>query len=257
MRDMLTHYDTQRHDTSKVIIVVATYNERENIERLLPELTSLSIQPKIVVVDDASPDGTGMIVKDLALPSVHLIERQTRLGYGSAFICGFQKALELGAEVIVSMDADYSHNPQSIEAMTNQLEGCDIVIGSRYLGGIRIINWPMHRLLLSSFANFYVRKILGFSVFDCTSGFRVYRSEALRAIKLNGIKAQGYAFLVELLENLVQHGFRVQEHPIIYTERRSGASKMSKKMILEAMYRPWVLRLRRMFTKSAKRNKVE
>lgn len=231
-----------------VAIVLATYNERENIEHLLPELLELSIHPTIIVVDDASPDGTGQIIQQISLENpdrVHLVERAGKLGYGSAFVAGFRKAFKTGASFIVSMDADFSHDPQSIPALVKRLEKCDMVIGSRYVGGIRILNWSMERLLLSAGANRYINMILRFGLSDCTSGFRAYRSEVLRSIDLEKAGSRGYAFLVEILEMVHRKCFRIEEEPIVYTERQKGRSKMSRGVIVEAFGRPWLLLFRR------------
>lgn len=237
---------------SNIAIVLATYNERKNIERMLPLLVTLPLNVNVVIVDDGSPDRTGQAVKDFQTQypdRIHLIERPGKMGYGSAFVVGFSKALSLNPEVIVSMDADFSHDPQSIPAMVARLADCDLAIGSRYINGIRILNWSMKRLLLSHFANVYVNTILNFKIMDCTSGFRAYRADVLRQLNLNDTSSQGYCFLVEVLENVVQAGFNVQEVPIVYTERQEGASKMSQKVIREAMLRPIKLKIKRLLKK--------
>lgn len=234
----------------KVCVVIATYNEAENVKRLLPEILGLELRPSIVVVDDNSPDGTAGVVKSIAGQGgegrVTLLERPGKMGYGSAFVLGFQQALASGAEVIVSMDADYSHDPRSIGALVGLLDHCDLAIGSRYVGGIRILNWSMRRLLLSYFANHYVNFILGFKVLDCTSGFRAYRAGLLRTVNFKQVSSQGYAFIVEMLEHAAATGHRVLEAPIVYTERQAGRSKMSRGVILEAIRRPWSIRLKRL-----------
>ena len=202
--------------------------------------------PSIVVVDDHSPDGTGAAVKLVAAQygerHVTLLERSEKLGYGSAFVMGFREALERAADVIVSMDADYSHDPQAIPSLIEKLKECDMVIGSRYIGGIRILNWNMKRLILSNFANAYVNMILRFGIKDCTSGFRAYKADVLRSLDISSASSQGYAFIVEMLEFARRQGYVVKEAPIIYTERRIGQSKMSKKVMFEAMIRPLSLK---------------
>jgi dolichol-phosphate mannosyltransferase len=236
----------------KVAIVVATYNERENMERLVPILLALPIGASVIVVDDGSPDGTGAAVRKAGenCPGrVDLIERGGKLGYGSAFVQGFRRALENGSDKIVSMDADFSHDPQSIPGMIEKLTDHDMAIGSRYVGGIRILNWSMSRLLLSCGANRYINTILRFGLTDCTSGFRAYRADVLRAIDLERAGSRGYAFLVEILEMATRKRFSVAEFPIVYTERQAGRSKMSRGVILEAVFRPWQLLLRRMFSR--------
>ncbi len=237
---------------ASVAIVLATYNERENVQHLLPELLQLPIKATVVVVDDASPDGTGNSIRavmDEHPQRVHLVERSGKLGYGSAFVAGFRKALEVGADVIVSMDADFSHDPQSVPNLVARLQHCDMAIGSRYVNGIRILNWSMRRLLLSAGANHYINTILRFGLSDCTSGFRAYRSEVLKAIDLEKAGSRGYAFLVEILEMVHRKAFRIGEEPIIYTERERGRSKMSRGVIIEAFGRPWILLLRRLFSR--------
>jgi len=234
---------------ARVAVVLATYNERVNIERLLPELLGLALRPQVIVVDDGSPDGTAQVVREWTQREpgrVALIERPRKAGYGSAFVLGFRRALGADVDVVVSMDADYSHDPQSIPALVERLTDCDLAIGSRYVGGIRILNWSMRRLLLSSAANQYVKLILGFKVTDCTSGFRAYRAEGLRAIPLERAHSQGYAFLVEILEAVTRRRLVVAEVPIVYTERREGHSKMSKGVIVEAVLRPWAILLGRL-----------
>lgn len=232
-----------------VYVVLATYNERNNIERLLNELLALPLDARVVVVDDNSPDGTAAAVSALAgqFPGrIDLISRPGKMGYGSAFVAGFRRALELGATQIVSMDADFSHDPHSVPDLVAALGPADLAIGSRYVGGIRILNWSLRRLLLSSFANFYVNLILGFRVQDSTSGFRAYQAGVLRAIPFGRIQSRGYAFLVELLASVKARGYRVTECPIVYAERRAGQSKMSQGVILEAIGRPWLILLRRL-----------
>lgn len=234
----------------ETVIVLATYNERNNIQRMLPELMALPIEPRVVVVDDNSPDGTAGVIEAIVAQfpgRIELVKRPGKMGYGSAFVAGFKRAMELDARWIVSMDADFSHDPQSIPMMVRQLSENDVVIGSRYVGGIRILNWSFRRLLLSSFANLYVKTILGFRFFDCTSGFRAYRAEALRALDFEQLHSQGYSFLVEILEYLSRREMSIGEAPIVYYERREGQSKMSKRVIYEAMFRPYVLRWNRLF----------
>jgi dolichol-phosphate mannosyltransferase len=235
---------------ASVAIVLATYNERSNVERLIPELLALPLAARVIVVDDNSPDGTAAAVEAIGERHpgrVDLIRRPGKLGYGSAFVAGFRRALETGARRIVSIDADYSHDPQCIPAMVARLEAQDMVIGSRYVGGIRILNWSFYRLLLSTFANGYVRTILGLHPRDCTSGYRAYRAEALRTLDFDALRSQGYSFLVEILEGLNHKKMRIEEYPIVYHERREGSSKMSRGVIVEAVFRPYALLWTRYF----------
>jgi dolichol-phosphate mannosyltransferase len=235
--------------TARVVVVVATYNERSNIEQLIPALMESDVTPNVLIVDDNSPDGTGEAVrKHMArYPGrVDLLEREKKLGYGSAIVAGFRHVLAADFDVVVTMDADFSHDPRAVASVVESLADADLCIGSRYVDGIRILNWSMSRLLLSAGANLYVNAILRYGISDCTSGFRAYRSDILRNLDLERASARGYAFLVELLELVLQQGGRVAEAPIIYTERRVGKSKMSRKVIAESVVCPWILLFRRL-----------
>jgi dolichol-phosphate mannosyltransferase len=233
----------------RVAVVIATYNERSNIERLIADLMDTSVSPHVTIVDDNSPDGTGQAVRECMerYPGrVSLVERSRKLGYGSAVVAGFRKVLADDFDIVVTLDADFSHDPAVLPDMVAPLDEADLVIGSRYVGGIRILNWSMSRLLLSSCANLYVNTILRYNISDCTSGFRAYRAEVLRNIDLDRASSRGYSFLVELLELVLRAGFRVHEVPIVYTERRAGKSKMSRGVIAESVIRPWFLLARRL-----------
>jgi len=230
------------------VVVIATYNERANMEQLLPALLALPEGVSVVVVDDNSPDGTGEAVAEIAEARpgrIELIRRPGKLGYGSAFVAGLQRALEGDAQSIVSMDADFSHDPQSLPELLRGLEDSDLVIGSRYLGGIRILNWSLWRLLLSLGANRYVRFLLRFDVGDCTRGYRAYPREVLRQIDFERVGSNGYSFLVEILEAALSAGYRAAEVPIVYEDRQRGESKMDRSVMLEAVWKPWVLLIRR------------
>jgi dolichol-phosphate mannosyltransferase len=229
-------------------VVIATYNERDNVEDLLAQLLRLVECLRVVVVDDASPDGTADAVATVAAAHpgrVALVRRAGKLGYGSAFVAGFARALDDGADAVVSMDADFSHAPSSVPALLGALSDSDVVIGSRYKDGIRILNWSLWRLLLSVAANRYVNAVLRLGSDDCTSGFRAYRADVLRGIDFASAGSNGYAFLVELLERVVAAGFRVAEVPIVYEDRQHGESKMDRRVMFEAAWKPWALRLRR------------
>jgi dolichol-phosphate mannosyltransferase len=232
----------------RVAVVVATYNERSNVERLIPALMESAARPDVVIVDDNSPDGTADVVRKQIEQNparVALVARAGKLGYGSAILAGFNSVLADGYDVVVTMDADFSHDPAAVASLVDGLEAADVAIGSRYVGGIRILNWSMGRLLLSSGANLYVNTILRYGVTDCTSGFRAYRAEVLRSVDVERASSRGYSFLVELLELVVRRGFRVVEVPVVYTERRAGKSKMSRGVIAESVIRPWFLLARR------------
>lgn len=232
----------------RATVVLATYDERENVQRLLPELLRLDEQLDVIVVDDSSPDGTATAVREAmaAFPGrVQLVSRPAKLGYGSALVAGFRTALAGNPDAVVSMDADFSHDPHALPDLLAGLATHDVVIGSRYLGGIRILNWSLSRLLLSRGANFYVNLLLPSSITDRTSGYRAYRSEVLRNIEFEGAASNGYAFLVELLEMVLSGGFSVGEAPIVYEDRQRGRSKMDRRVVIEAAWRPWLLLLRR------------
>lgn len=233
----------------RVLVIVPTYNEAENIAALIREVRNLDIDPEVLIIDDNSPDGTANIVKTIMErdPKVHLIERPKKMGLGSAYITGFKWALDRKFDVVVEMDADFSHDPKDIKRLVENLENCDAVIGSRYVKGVSVVNWPISRLLLSYFANLYARVITGVKIRDLTSGFKAIKAECLRVINLDGIKSDGYAFQIELHFNLWFKGFKVCEIPIIFVERRAGKSKLNKGIIWEAFWMVLRLGLRRMF----------
>jgi len=228
-------------------VVIPTYNEREN----LPELTSEILKHdgyRIIVVDDDSPDGTGAVADDLAAKHagrLSVIHRRGARGLGRSLVAGLTRALAEGAELIFQMDADLSHDPKYLPAMAAAAADADLVLGSRYLRGISVVNWPLHRIILSSLANRYVRAVTGLDEMDCTTGFRCWRREALARLPLEGLMSDGYAFLVEQLYLARQLGCRVREVPIIFIERREGTSKLSATVLLESAIVPWRLRLKR------------
>jgi dolichol-phosphate mannosyltransferase len=228
-------------------VVIATYNERDN----LPGLASAILENagfRIVVVDDDSPDGTGEVADQLSskFPGrVSVIHRKAARGLGRSLVAGLKHALSEGAELIFQMDADFSHDPKYLPAMTEAASEADLVLGSRYLRGVSVVNWPLHRIILSSVANEYIRAVTGLAEKDCTTGFRCWRREALAKIPLDSLISDGYAFLVEQLYLAHQAGCRVREVPIIFVERREGASKVSSKVLFESLVVPWRLRLKR------------
>ncbi|NQU07521.1 MAG: polyprenol monophosphomannose synthase [Candidatus Abyssubacteria bacterium] len=228
------------------LVVIPTYNEAENIERLIEEVTGAVEGVRVLVVDDNSPDGTGDIVRKVGErnPNVLLESRPGKLGLGTAYVHGFKRALSMpGVDCIFGMDADFSHSPQYLPDFLNALEKYDVVVGSRYLDGISVVNWPIRRLFISFFANNYARFITGLPIRDCTSGFCCYKREVLERINLDAVRARGYSFLVEMKFRVHQLGFSIGEVPIIFFERRSGKTKMSKFDILEAIFTVWKLRL--------------
>jgi dolichol-phosphate mannosyltransferase len=227
--------------THKSLTIVATYNEADNIARLIPEVLERLPDTSILVVDDNSPDGTAALVRAIGDldPRVSVMCRTGQRGYGSAMIAGLSYAIEKGFDRILTLDADFSHDPADLPRLLRALDDGDVAVGSRYIGGVRVINWDVRRLLLSLSANAYVRWLSGLPCVDCTSGFRAYRATVFSSVRLETIYTTGYAFLPELLFKL--GAVRVIEVPICYTERRVGQSKMSKRVIAEAVIRPWAL----------------
>jgi dolichol-phosphate mannosyltransferase len=229
----------------KPIVVIPTYNERDNLERLARQLLSLDQSLHLLVVDDNSPDGTGDLAEKLSAETgrVSVLHRAGKLGLGSAYREGFARALELGADLVVQMDADFSHDPTTLPLFFDKMREHDVVIGSRYLNGVSVVNWPLRRLMLSYFASVYTRVITGLTISDCTSGFKCFRAEALRGIDLNSIRSDGYSFQIEMNFRCVERGFKVTEVPIIFIDRHAGSSKMSKRIVREAVLMVWKLKL--------------
>lgn len=220
----------------KVVVVVPTYNEGENIGILAPEILSLPVQ--LVIVDDNSPDGTGEVAEEWARKEVRVYvhHRPRKMGLGTAYIAGFMRALSLGADRVVIMDADLSHNPRYIPALLTRSETADLVIGSRYIDGGGTLNCTLARRLLSRLANIFARTLLGLRPRDCTAGFRCYHREVLESIGLDTIFSDGYSFLIEMLYRSQKRGHKIEEVPIIFEDRQRGASKISRGEILKALY---------------------
>lgn len=229
----------------KTLVIVPTYNERENLPRMIEHLLSLPARVEILVVDDNSPDGTGKIADDLAAkhPQVHVRHRTEKNGLGRAYIAGFKWALEHDYEFIFEMDCDFSHDPDDIPAFLEaaRKENADLVLGSRYVDGIRVMNWPLGRLMLSRFAGKYVKVVTGMPFTDPTGGYKCFRRRALQAIELDKIRCVGYGFQIELTNKLWRQGFKIVEVPIIFTERTHGQSKMAGGIINEAFWLVWRL----------------
>ena len=235
------------------LVIVPTYNERENIEPLLQRLLSLPHDLHVLVVDDASPDGTGEFVESWARnqPRLHVLRRPGKLGLGSAYRDGFRYALEnganyvldRGAEFIFEMDADFSHDPDSIGEFLRNASDVDVVLGSRYLNGVTVVNWPLQRLILSYAANLYTRVVTGMPVKDATGGYKCFRRRALESIRLDRVRSDGYAFQIEMSYKCWRKGFRIREIPILFVDRRAGFSKMNRRIIWEAVWMVWRLRL--------------
>lgn len=237
----ITHFTLS---VSGAFVVLPTYNERENIERLVGRIAALPGIRGIVIADDASPDGTGAIADAVAARLgglLHVLHRTGPRGYGMASRDGMQLALERGAELVIQMDADGSHDPQYIPALMASAASADISVGSRYVPGGAVVNWPLRRRLLSAFANLYVRTILALGCHDSTSGFRCWRAATLARTLERPLRSNGYAFLVEMLHRAVTAGARVAEVPITFVERERGVSKMSTRVMLESAIVPWRL----------------
>jgi dolichol-phosphate mannosyltransferase len=220
------------------LVLIPTYNEKENIEKIIRKVFSLAIPFHVLIIDDGSPDGTADIVKNLQKEfpeQLFIEERKGKLGLGTAYIHGFKWALNHTYDFIFEMDADFSHNPEDLPRLREAcLNGADVAIGSRYIKGVNVVNWPMGRVLMSYFASVYVRIITGIAIQDATAGFKCYRKEVLQTIQLNKIKFVGYAFQIEMKFTAIKHGFTVVEIPIIFTDRTEGTSKMSPRIFREA-----------------------
>jgi dolichol-phosphate mannosyltransferase len=225
----------------RILVVIGTYNERENIEPLVKSLLSLqaSEQPDILIVDDNSPDGTGKIADALSLqfPRVHVLHGPRKRGLGKACIEAFGWALQKGYEVIITMDADFSHNPRYLPEMIERSKSCDLVIGSRYVRGGGVVNWPWYRRLMSRGGSIYAHRVTGMPVSDATGGFNCYRKSVLESIGMHNIRSEGYAFQIEMKCRAWKRGFNICEIPIVFPDRTSGESKMSKKIFAEAFFR--------------------
>lgn len=219
------------------LVIIPTYNESGNIEAIVKAVLGTSSQNEVLIVDDNSPDGTADIVETLSEHEtrLHLIRRSKKNGLGTAYVAGFRYAIEHGYDCVVEMDADFSHDPKDIVKFHEALNDADVVVGSRYAFGVSVLNWPMKRLLLSYAGNLFARYVTGVPVCDMTSGFKAFRIEALKKIDLDSVRSNGYAFQVEMNVRAFRRGLKIKEVPIVFTERRVGVSKMSKKIVLEAV----------------------
>jgi dolichol-phosphate mannosyltransferase len=233
----------------KILVIIPTYDELDNLPKLLPEVLSKNDDIHILIVDDNSPDGTASFVENEMNKNerLHLIKRLSKQGLGTAYIAGFKFAIQNEFDLIFEMDADFSHDPKEIPRFLEEINDVDLVIGSRYKNGVNVINWPMRRLLLSWFANLYTRFITGMPVHDATGGFKCFKREVLEAINLDHVKSNGYAFQIEMNYKAWKKEFKIKEIPIIFVDRMKGQSKMSKKIVREAVLMVWKLRLRSIF----------
>ena len=230
----------------KTLVIIPTYDERTNIQNLIHTILEQLPEINILVVDDNSPDGTGDYVQELSEKDdrVNVIQREGKMGLGTAYVAGFKYMLKNGYDYAIQMDADFSHDPKELSVFLNKIDQYDLLIGSRYIQGVNVINWPMKRLLLSYFANIYTKIITGMPVKDATGGFKCFKRKALESINLDNIHSNGYAFQIEMNFKTYKNGFKIKEIPIIFMDRVEGTSKMSKKIVREAVTMVWKLRFR-------------
>ena len=222
------------------LIVIPTYNELNNLPPLVEKLLALSEDIHLLIVDDSSPDGTGTWVQEQKNQRLHLLSRQQKNGLGRAYIAGFQWALEHDYSIILQMDADFSHSPDDVPKLISAVAaGADLAIGSRYIHGVRVINWPLHRLILSVGASYYVHTVTGLPIHDPTGGFKAWRRQTLEAIKIENVQSNGYGFQIEMTHRAWRKGFSIKEVPIIFTDRFQGTSKMSWNIVFEAFFMVW------------------
>ena len=239
------------------IVIIPTYKEKENIEALVTAISSLPVKFDILIIDDNSPDGTAGIVKNLlpSFPNLHLIERSGKMGLGTAYMTGFDWALEKGFDYIFEMDADFSHYPNDLVKLFKAFneDGADLAIGSRYISGVNVVNWPLSRVLMSYFASIYVRVITGMKIMDTTAGFKCFKKEVLENIRSYHIRSKGYCFQIEMKFTTWKLGYKIVEIPIIFTDRKLGTSKMSGGIFNEAFWGVLRMRLRSFFIKYNKK----
>lgn len=235
----------------KALVIIPTYNEAQNAEKIITEVIQQSDIVDVLIVDDNSPDGTADIVKNMmeSNPRIHLLQREKKMGLGTAYVSGFKYAIERGFDFIFEMDADFSHNPKEISIMLNKMDECDVLIGSRYIKGVNVVNWPMKRLILSYSANIYTRIITGMPIHDATAGFKCYKRKVLESINIDSLRSNGYAFQIETNFLAWKKGFVLKEMPIVFVDRRVGVSKMNKKIVYEAAFMVWKLKARSIFKK--------
>jgi dolichol-phosphate mannosyltransferase len=230
---------------SRAIVVVPTYNEAENLPLLIPKILERDARLEVLVVDDDSPDGTGRIADDFAArdPRIHVLHRAAKSGLGAAYRAGLRRALDLGADFVIQMDADFSHPPEALDLLLQEIEDHDVVLGSRYLNGITVVNWPIERILISYFGNWYARHVTGLPISDTTGGFRCIRADLLQRTGFERIRSTGYAFQIELNYRFVRLGARIKEVPFFFVDRTRGESKLSLRIAVEALWIAWWLRI--------------
>lgn len=248
MSDAKTSPPEGRGPVNHVLVIIPTFNEAANLPQIVPVVLAQDPRVQVLVVDDNSPDGTGRLADEMATsnPRVHVLHREAKAGLGRAYLAGFDWALKREFDAIFEMDADFSHDPTFIPAFLAALGEADLVLGSRYATGVNVVNWPISRLLLSLGANFYARVITGLPLSDSTGGFKCFRREVLAALNLDRVRSNGYAFQIEMSFRAWKRGFTLREIPIIFHDRVEGHSKMSRKIVREAVWMVWWLRLRSM-----------
>lgn len=232
----------------RALVLIPTYNEAENLAKLVPQVLEQDARIEVLVIDDNSPDGTGRIADELAasVSRIHVLHRPAKQGLGQAYLAGFRWALQRGYDYVFEMDADFSHDPEHLKQFLAAVESADLVLGSRYLHGrVTVVNWPIGRLLLSYFANVYARWVTGLSVWDLTGGFKCFRRHVLEAIDLEKVRSNGYAFQIEMSVRAWRRGFRIAEIPIVFVDRTEGHSKMNRAIVREAVWMVPRLRLMR------------
>jgi dolichol-phosphate mannosyltransferase len=229
----------------KALVVIPTYNERENLTELLRQIFAQGLSLEVLIIDDNSPDGTGAVADELSRVDsrVHVMHRAAKMGLGSAYVAGFRYALERDYDAVFEMDADFSHNPESLPVFLRELENADLVVGSRYLHGVTVVNWPLKRLVLSYGANVYSRVITGIPIKDLTGGFKCFRRLVLESVDLSRVRSDGYGFQIEMNYKAWRKGFRIREIPILFVDRRAGESKMNQRIVWEAAWMVWRLRI--------------
>ncbi len=237
----------------RVLVIIPTYNEADNITKIIPEvlLNSNDVENfNVLVVDDNSPDGTADLVEAMKNPNVFVLRREKKSGLGTAYVAGFKYAIERGYDCVFEMDADFSHDPKYLKDFMEKIrEGYDLVIGSRYVHGVSVLNWPIGRLILSYMASVYTRTITGLKVKDTTAGFMCYKVSSLKQIDLDKVHSNGYSFQIEMKFKFYKKGFRIVEVPILFIDRREGESKMSRKVVYEAYFMVWKLKVKSIFGK--------
>lgn len=236
---------------NRILVIIPTYNEADNITKIIPEIlsnTGSEDEFNVLVVDDNSPDGTADLVEGMNNSSVNVMRRERKMGLGTAYVAGFRYAIERNYDVVFEMDADFSHDPKYLMDFIAKInEGYDLVIGSRYVNGISVLNWPLGRLILSYMASVYTRAVTGLKVKDTTAGFMCYKVNALKQIDLNEVRSNGYSFQIEMKFKFYKKGFRIIEVPILFIDRREGESKMSRKVVYEAYFMVWKLKIKSLF----------